>query len=37
MEVDPSARDLLDPVRIRDTNEVGVGAANEDLWPEGPG
>jgi hypothetical protein len=28
---------LLDPATLRDTRETGVGAPNEDLWPEGPG
>jgi hypothetical protein len=28
---------LLDPASVRDARETGVGAPNEDLWPEGPG
>lgn len=36
IEIDPASRDLLDPAALRDEREIGVGAANEDLWPEGP-
>jgi fibronectin-binding autotransporter adhesin len=36
IEIDPASRDLLDPGAARAEREVGIGSANEDLWPERP-
>jgi len=36
IEVDVGSRDLLNRSAQRDGREVGVGSANEDLWPQTP-